>query len=70
MPLKSVTKWTTSAAVMAAMMATPALAGGGDAFVGGLVGGLIGGAVGSNINKPKTRTRTVYVRPGASSAQR
>jgi peptidoglycan hydrolase-like protein with peptidoglycan-binding domain len=39
-----------------------------DAFVGGLLGGIIGSAVGNNIQR--NRTRTVYVNPGISNAQR
>jgi len=65
-------KWMTSAAVMTAMLAAPVQAGSGDAFVGGLVGGLIGGAVGSGVanQQRQNRSRTVYVQPRASSAQR
>lgn len=68
-------KRVTSAAIMTAMLAAPAArveAGSGD-FAGGLVGGLIGGAIGSNLanqNRQKRSTRTIYVQPRASSAQR
>jgi peptidoglycan hydrolase-like protein with peptidoglycan-binding domain len=69
----------TGAAVMTAMLMVPVgRAHAGDEFVGGLVGGLIGGAIGSGIANQQrqkaqtrsTRTRTVYVQPRATSAQR
>ena len=70
-------KHITGAVAMAATMAVPAQRLHADEFVGGLVGGLIGGAIGSGLatqhNNKKTqttRTRTVYVNPGVSTAQR
>lgn len=66
----------TGAAVMTAMLMVPVGRAQADEFVGGLVGGLIGGAIGSGIANQQrqktrtTRTRTVYVKPRASSAQR
>lgn len=63
----------TGAAVMTAMLAAPVQRAQADEFVGGLVGGLIGGAIGSGIanqQRQKQSSRTVYVQPRASSAQR
>ena len=66
-------KWITAAAVSTALVAVPVQRAQADEFVGGLVGGIIGGAIGSglaNQQRKNTRTRTVYVQPRASSAQR